>query len=102
MDDSIVRGTTLKFLVMFLRLYEPKEVHFISGSPPVKNPCYYGMDFPDIEDLIANKMSQEDIVKYQCLDSLTYLDVDNLSRVYKEVGHVGKMCEACFSGKYLK
>lgn len=101
-DDSVVRGTTLKFLVKFLKLYEPKEVHFISGSPPVKHACYYGMDFPDIEDLVANKMNKEDLAQDLEISSLTYLDVSELKNIYSRVGHSGIMCDACFSGNYLK
>ncbi|MBL7961995.1 amidophosphoribosyltransferase, partial [bacterium] len=60
-DDSIVRGTTLKPLIAMIRKAGAKEVHVRISSPPVKSPCYYGMDFPTKEELIANKMTKEEI-----------------------------------------
>ena len=101
-DDSIVRGTTLKFLIKFLKLYEPAQIHFISGSPPVKHPCYYGMDFPDIEDLVANRISPAAHAAELEIDSLTYLKMDRLKVVPRSVGYNGEMCDACFTGNYLK
>lgn len=91
-DDSIVRGNTLKYLISYIRSENPKEIHFISGSPPIKYPCNYGIDFPDIEELIVNKIKPENLANYYKIDSLTYLDIHNLSN--------SNMCKACFNGDY--
>ena len=75
-----------------------KEIHVRVSSPPIRFPCYYGMDFPTKEELIANNMSVEEIRKYLEVDSLTYLSmVGLLSSVPHEKG---EYCTACFSGKY--
>ena len=104
-DDSIVRGNTLVFLVKFLKSYQPKEIHFISGSPPVKHPCHYGMDFPDIEELVANQIPRENLAQHFGLDSLTYLDINNLIKITQKFDlsekNERKMCNACFTGNYL-
>jgi amidophosphoribosyltransferase len=100
-DDSIVRGTTSKQLVRLIREAEPKEIHFRVTSPPIMHPCYYGMDFPSGEELIANRMKGNvpDIAKELGVDSLVYLSMDNLleaAKLEKQTGY----CTACFSGKY--
>ena len=97
-DDSIVRGTTLKRLVEMVRRAGAKEVHVRVSSPPIKYPCYYGMDFPSREELIANEKEVEEIREYLGVNSLGYLSlagmlaaVPNSDRGY---------CTACFSGQY--
>lgn len=100
-DDSIVRGTTSKQLVRLLREANPKEIHLRISSPPVKNPCYYGMDFPSKQELIANRFNS-DIVKikeYLEVDSLEYLTIDEMLEAM--VDHrPDEFCTACFSGEY--
>jgi amidophosphoribosyltransferase len=97
-DDSIVRGTTSKKLVLMLRQAGAKEVHMRISSPPTIDPCYYGIDTPEKDQLIASRMSIEEIKSYLAVDSLAYLSIEGL---YKAVGSVkGKFCDACFSGKY--
>jgi len=98
-DDSIVRGTTLKKLVRMIKEAEPKEIHIRIGSPPVKYPCFYGMDFPSKEELIANHKDVEAIRNYLEVDSLEYISVKGL---LESTSLPDKhFCTACFTGKYL-
>ncbi len=99
-DDSIVRGTTMKQLVELIREAEPKEIHIRIASPPINFPCYYGMDFPSKEELIANKFdSVEKIREFLGADSLEYLTEDELLQAM--VDHAPTdFCTACFTGKY--
>jgi amidophosphoribosyltransferase len=97
-EDSIVRGTTLKNLVRLVRKAGAKEVHVRISSPPIISPCYYGMDFPTKKELIAANHSVEEIKEYLEVDSLEYLSLDGL---LKSVPHEkGGYCTACFTGKY--
>jgi len=97
-EDSIVRGTTLKQLVSLIRHAGAKEVHVRVSSPPIISPCYYGMDFPSKSELIASNMSVEEIRKFLDCDSLEYLSLEGLLKsVPKEQGG---FCTACFSGEY--
>ncbi len=97
-EDSIVRGTTLRHLTRMLRKAGAAEVHIRVSSPPIKYPCYYGMDFPSPEELIANEMEIEEIRKYLGVDSLGYLSFDGLLSSVPN-GDRG-YCTACFSGDY--
>ena len=97
-EDSIVRGTTLKHLVRMLRKAGVKEVHVRVSSPPITAPCYYGMDFPTKTELIANNKTIEEIKTYLEVDSLEYLSLEGL---LKSVPHEkGGYCTACFTGCY--
>ncbi|MFC2135988.1 amidophosphoribosyltransferase [Bacteroidota bacterium] len=100
-DDSIVRGTTSKQLVKLLREAGPKEIHLRISSPPILHPCYYGMDFPSPEELIANKFNTDikAIAEDLNVDSLEYLTIDELldAMVDHDREH---FCAACFSGNY--
>jgi amidophosphoribosyltransferase len=96
-DDSIVRGTTIRKIVRMIRGAGAKEVHLRIGSPPVKYSCYYGIDTPRREELIANNMALEEIQKYVEVDSLKYLKIDDLRKCVKEPWN---FCYACFDGKY--
>jgi amidophosphoribosyltransferase len=98
-DDSIVRGTTIKGLVKRIRGAGAKEVHIRVTSPPIKYPCYYGMDFPTKEELIANGKSVSEITKYLGVDSLEYLSLEMmLNAMPRNNGQ--NYCTACFSGEY--
>jgi len=97
-EDSIVRGTTLRHLTKMLRNAGAKEVHIRVSSPPIKFPCYYGMDFPSQEELIANEMEIEEIRKKLGVDSLGYLSIEGLLGAVPN-GERG-YCTACFSGDY--
>ncbi len=95
-DDSIVRGTTIKNLINMLRKAGAKEVHVRISSPPFLYPCYYGTDVPDNSQLIADRLSVDEICKQIGADSLGYMKLEDLSRMTGDLG----VCTACFSGKY--
>lgn len=96
-DDSIVRGSTMKKLVAMLHKAGAKEVHLRIASPPVKFPCFYGIDMPSRSELIASSQSVEEIRRYLGVDSLEYLTIEDLRSV---VDDPGNFCNACFSGEY--
>ena len=97
-EDSIVRGTTLKKLTRLLKDAGCKEIHVRVSSPPIKHPCFYGMDFPTSDELIANKMSVDEIKEYLGVDSLHYLSLKGmLDATGKDHSN---FCTACFSGDY--
>jgi amidophosphoribosyltransferase len=102
-DDSIVRGTTSKLLVDMIRDCNPAEIHFLVSSPPIISPCYYGMDFPNPEELIANKYDRDiqRMAREIGVDSLRYLSPDGLVEAVKEANPSGHdYCTACFTSKY--
>jgi amidophosphoribosyltransferase len=97
-DDSIVRGTTSRKLVAMLRQAGAKEIHMRISSPPTTDPCYYGIDTPDKQKLIASRSTVEQIAEFIGVDSLAYLSIAGL---YRAVGsEPGKFCDACFTGSY--
>ena len=95
-DDSIVRGTTLRRIVKHLRDSGAKEIHVCAASPEVKFSCYFGIDTPHREKLIAVQKSINEICEYLGADSLTYLSEENL----REVCGQDIYCKACFDGNY--
>ncbi len=95
-DDSIVRGTTSDQIVTMLKNAGAKEVHMRVSSPPFYHPCYFGIDIPNEEQLIAHGRSVEEICKIIGADSLGYLPPESLP----ELSGGLKICDACFSGKY--
>lgn len=97
-DDSIVRGTTLKKLSKLLKEAGVKKIHVRISSPPVKYPCHYGMDFPTQEELAANKHSIPELQKLMEVDSLKYLSLEGLLNAVSKNGK--NFCTACFSGNY--
>jgi amidophosphoribosyltransferase len=97
-DDSIVRGTTARARVTNLREAGAREVHIRVSCPPHRFSCHYGIDFPDPKDLLANRMTPQEITKYLGADSLGYLDVDGMVRACKLPA--SKFCLACFNGDY--
>lgn len=97
-DDSVVRGTTSKKLISLVRNAGAKEVHLRIASPPTTGPCYYGVDTPRRQQLIASKHSVEEIRKHVGADSLGYLTVEGLLESVK--GTAEGYCAACFDGKY--
>ena len=96
-DDSLVRGTTSRGLVALLRENGATEVHFRVASPPVKFPCYYGIDMPTREELIGSSHSVEEIAEHLGVDSLGYLSMEGMHGVV--AGKRG-FCDACWSGDY--
>jgi amidophosphoribosyltransferase len=97
-DDSIVRGTTSRKIIKMIRNAGAKEIHYRISSPPIMNPCFYGMDFPTKTELIANSHNMEEIKKYLRVDSLAYLSMDGLIKAVG--GKKEKYCMACFDGDY--
>lgn len=103
-DDSIVRGTTSKKIVAMVREAGAAEVHMRIASPPTTNSCYYGVDTPEADKLLAAKHSVEEMARLIGADSLSFVSLDGL---YRAVGKAnGKdaenpaYCDACFSGDY--
>lgn len=102
-DDSVVRGTTSTYLIDMIRKSNPTEIHFLVSSPPVIGPCFYGMDFPDPNELIANRCGRDvDAIADKIgVDSLRYLSADGLVKAVKEVSHKNyDFCTACFTEDY--
>ncbi|WP_427340205.1 amidophosphoribosyltransferase [Caloranaerobacter sp. DY30410] len=96
-DDSIVRGTTIRRIVDILKSAGAKEVHVRISSPPVKYPCFFGIDTPERKQLIGAKNTTEEIRKLINADSLSYLSIEGL---IKTTGKNGGFCLACFNGDY--
>lgn len=101
-DDSIVRGTTSKRIVQLLREAGAKEVHMRISSPPLKYPCFYGIDIQTTKELIAAKHSVEEIREYINADSLAFLSLDGLvdSIGLNKPAPYGGLCVAYFNGDY--
>ena len=97
-DDSIVRGTTSRKIVRMLREAGAREVHMRISSPPTKFPCYFGIDTPTKDQLIASNYSIEEICKYIEADSLGYLSLEGM--IEAAGGNPFEYCTACFDGKY--
>lgn len=102
-DDSIVRGTTSVKIVEMMRQAGAAEVHMRISSPPTSHSCFYGIDTPEKEKLLAHKMSVEEMRAYIGADSLAFISIDGL---YKALGHAKRdgvmpqYCDACFTGEY--
>jgi amidophosphoribosyltransferase len=97
-DDSVVRGTTQKQLVKMLREAGVKEVHLRLTSPPVKWPCFYGIDTGRRSELLAHNLSVEEIRDYLNVDTLAFITLD---RLIASTGTSGAgFCDACFTGVY--
>lgn len=99
-DDSIVRGITSRKIVQMLKNGGAKEVHVRVASPPNMWPCYYGIDTPTKEELIASTRSVEEIRRFIDADSLGYLSYEGLHHFKKDVRQGANYCDACFTGDY--
>lgn len=97
-DDSIVRGTTSRKIVKMIRNAGAKEVHVRISSPPIFFPCFYGIDTPTRQELIASNHTIDEIKKYITADSLGYLSIEGMLSVIPDSN--GGFCIACFSGEY--
>jgi len=97
-DDSIVRGTTSKRIVEMIKSAGAKEVHMQISSPPIKFPCYFGIDTASHDQLIGEKNSVEEIRKLIGADSLNYLSIEDLLKTVE--GAACNFCVGCFSGQY--
>jgi amidophosphoribosyltransferase len=103
-DDSVVRGTTSRKIKEMMLDAGAKEVHFRIASPPTQWPCFYGVDTPDRDKLLASTMTEEQMRQHLGVDSLRFVSLDGL---YNAVGQSGgrnnkcpQYCDACFSGDY--
>jgi len=100
-DDSIVRGTTSRRIIRMLKEAGAKEVHMRVSSPPTTDPCFYGVDTPSKDKLIAAYKTTQEICDYIEADSLAYLDEESLLRSVNSSIEEEKYCTACFTGKYI-
>ena len=102
-DDSIVRGTTSIKIVEMVRAAGATEVHMRIAAPPTTHSCFYGVDTPEREQLLAHRMSVKDMAGYIGVDSLAFVTIDGLYRAMGEAARDAAMpqyCDACFSGDY--
>ncbi len=99
-DDSLVRGTTSRKIVSMLRAAGATEVHLRISAPPTTHSCYYGIDTPTREELIASSHSTPEIASYVGCDSLAYLSHDGMMRAVGAPQDGTGYCSACFTGKY--
>jgi amidophosphoribosyltransferase len=96
-DDSIVRGTTIGKIVRLIKAAGAAEIHLRIGSPQVCNSCFYGIDTPSPDELVANRFSLEEITKQIEVDSLRHIDISGLKAC---VAKPEDYCYACFDGNY--
>jgi len=103
MDDSIVRGNTSREIVRMLRDFGAKEVYFAVACPPVKSPCFYGVDMPTKAELIAGNKSTKEIEKFLEVDALLYQEINDLVEAVTRKGehHIDRPCMACLDGNYV-
>ncbi|HZD24984.1 MAG TPA: amidophosphoribosyltransferase [Alphaproteobacteria bacterium] len=102
-DDSIVRGTTSRKIVQMVREAGAREVHMRIASPPTAHPCFYGIDTPSQDELMAANMDVEAMARHIGVDSLAYISIDGLYRaVCGEIrdAEAPQYCDACFTGSY--
>lgn len=95
-DDSIVRGTTSRKIIELLRSHGAKEVYFASTCPPITHPCFYGIDFPSFDELVAHKRSVPEIAKTLSADGVFYSELEDLKEALKG----SSFCNACLTGDY--
>ena len=102
-DDSIVRGTTSQKIVQMVRDAGAREVHMRIASPPTVSSCYYGVDTPEKQKLLASRMSVEEMADFIKVDSLAFISIDGLYRAANETtrnNDLPQFCDACFTGDY--
>lgn len=102
-DDSIVRGNTCKEIVKMVRDFGAKKVYFTVACPPVKLPCFYGVDMPTKLELIASQMNEKEIQEFIGADILLYQEIDDLVEAVTRKGehHIDRPCMACLDGWYV-
>jgi amidophosphoribosyltransferase len=100
-DDSLVRGTTSRKLIKMIRGAGVKEVHLRIASPPIISPCFYGIDTPTRQELIATSHTIEETKKYIGADTLAYLSREGMFAPFPSADGAGQpFCDACFTGHY--
>jgi amidophosphoribosyltransferase len=97
-DDSIMRGTTMRKIIKMFRMAGAKEIHVRISAPPTRFPCFYGIDIPTHKELIASTHTIEEIRKYLRVDSIQYMSVETMLKALNEPGM--RFCCACFDGNY--
>ena len=97
-DDSIVRGTTSRKIVRMVREAGAKEVHVRISCPPTISPCYYGVDTPTREELIASSNTPQEICRFLGADSLGYISLSGLRQAVEDTN--GNFCTSCYTGSY--
>ena len=97
-DDSLVRGTTSKNRIRSIKLAGARAVHFLITCPPLRFPCFFGIDFPSKQELIAAKHSIEEIRKFLDIDTLYYLSLEGMLSAVEDLSD--RVCTACFTGDY--
>ncbi|MBP7747562.1 MAG: amidophosphoribosyltransferase [Phycisphaerae bacterium] len=97
-EDSVVRGTTTRGKMQSLRAVGAREIHLRVASPPIRHPCYYGIDFPSRTELVANERTVEEIRAYLGVDSLAYLSLEGMLTAARTAN--ADFCHACFTGEY--
>ena len=97
-EDSVVRGTTTRSKMRALRNAGAKEIHLRVSCPPIRHPCFYGIDFPTSKELIAHERTVEQIREFLEVDSLAYLSMDGMLSCMKDTP--AAYCTACWSGNY--
>lgn len=102
-DDSIVRGTTSREIVRMVREFGAKDIYFVSTCPPIKNPCFYGIDIPSRSELIAANNTNEEIRQYLGVDKLMYQTQEDLVEAVTRRGQhqIKQPCMACMDGQYI-
>jgi amidophosphoribosyltransferase len=102
-DDSIVRGTTSREIVKMVREFGAREIYFVSACPPIKNPCFYGIDIPSRAQLIAAHNSEEEICEYLGVDKLLYQTMGDLKEAInrRRDVQIANPCMACMDGRYV-
>jgi amidophosphoribosyltransferase len=95
-DDSIVRGTTSARIIQLLREAGADKVYLASTCPPIRHPCFYGIDFPEGESLVAYQKTEQEVANLLGVDALIYLPLNRL----KEAIGVESLCSACLDGDY--
>lgn len=102
-DDSIVRGTTSREIIKMVKEVGAKEIYFVSTCPPIRFPCFYGIDIPSSDELIAANQSLDEIKAYLGVDLLLYQSQDDLIEAVTRRGehHMSRPCMACMDGRYI-
>jgi amidophosphoribosyltransferase len=99
LDDSIVRGTTSREIIKMIREYGALEIYFVSTAPPIKHPCFYGVDIPSTNELIAAQKTETAIAEFLGVDILLYQTLADLAATVKPP--IQTPCMACMNGKYV-
>lgn len=103
-DDSIVRGNTMKTITYMLKNKKVKEIHIRISSPMIKYICKFGIDIPTREELIMNKYDKNQFVKEYAIDTLQFLEISDMEYVMRKISGLesNEICTGCFTGKYKK